>query len=190
MFLRFKTPSWLHGWLRVALLNAVAGVAVAAIFAGVLQACPAYMWAWKDYVCDNVTKITRMSDVPMERRMVMKLGPDYKYLMFLRDATPTNAVIYYPTSADNDARTSRPPFHGSPQRQAVSCACALSASCGHGRRIRRYVVEQKDNPCGHCQRPQYRQTALQGPRWLRHRCTAHGQPSVTSFIKQSGVCKL
>ncbi len=112
MFLRFKTPSWLHGWLRVALLNAVAGVAVAAIFAGVLQACPAYMWAWKDYVCDNVTKITRMSDVPMERRMVMKLGPDYKYLMFLRDATPTNAVIYYPTSADfTTTMPGRPDHH-------------------------------------------------------------------------------
>ncbi len=100
MFLRFKTPSWFHGKLRAALLNALAGVVTLVVFALVLQANPAYSWVWKSYVNDNAEKISLMIDVPVDQRMMMKLGPDYKYLMFLRDATPTTAVIYYPTSAD------------------------------------------------------------------------------------------
>ena len=100
MFLQHRHFSWFRGWVRIVLLNAIAGMSTIAVFFGILQVNPAYSWVWNSYVQNNVDKISLMIDAPIDQRMMMKLGPDYRYLMFLRDATPTSAVIYYPTSAD------------------------------------------------------------------------------------------
>ena len=47
--------------------------------------------------------------------MAIKLGADYNYIVFLRDNTPQDAIIYYPTGGD--FRASHPaveqnPFNG------------------------------------------------------------------------------
>jgi hypothetical protein len=57
-------------------------------------------WLKEGYFKQNL-EITKMySDATYDQRMEMKLGADYQYLIYLRDNTPANAVIFYPTRED------------------------------------------------------------------------------------------
>lgn len=59
-----------------------------------------YQWLWEGYVKQNIEIAKQYPDISYDEKMQMKLGADYQYLMFLRDNTPKNAIIYYPTAGD------------------------------------------------------------------------------------------
>lgn len=59
-----------------------------------------YQWLWEGYVKSNIEMIKQYPDLSTDEKMAMKLGADYQYLMFIRDNTPKNAVIYWPSAGD------------------------------------------------------------------------------------------
>lgn len=44
--------------------------------------------------------IKKYPKLTFEQKMQMKLGTSYEYLLYLKQATPENAVILYPDSKD------------------------------------------------------------------------------------------
>src|SRR5574344_1658681 len=59
-----------------------------------------YQWLWEGYVKSNIEIIKQYPNVSYDEKMAMKLGADYQYLLFLRDNTPKNAVVYWPSAGD------------------------------------------------------------------------------------------
>ena len=85
------------------------------LFSKIPQANPAYMWLKESYLKNNVAIVKQYPDATLDQRMAIKLGADYNYIVFLRDNTPQDAIIYYPTGGD--FRASHPaveqnPFNG------------------------------------------------------------------------------
>lgn len=56
-----------------------------------------YNWLLNSYVKGNLETVRLYGNMTTEQRLQAKLGNDYSYLMFLRDNTPADAVILYPT---------------------------------------------------------------------------------------------
>lgn len=81
-------------------LNLLAGVVTLILFYGIVQSSSIYRWAWEIYVKHNLREVKSLPTASMESRMAMKLGEDYQYLVFIRNTTPDNAVIYYPSQGD------------------------------------------------------------------------------------------
>ena len=85
------------------------------LFSKIPQANPAYMWLKESYLKNNAAIVKQYPDATLDQRMAIKLGADYNYIVFLRDNTPQDAIIYYPTGGD--FRASHPaveqnPFNG------------------------------------------------------------------------------
>lgn len=59
-----------------------------------------YTWIYQSYLKDNLKIASEYKELPYDQRMMMKLGYDYSYLLYLRECTPTNAVILYPSLED------------------------------------------------------------------------------------------
>lgn len=64
----------------------------------VLTEQPAYRWVYRELLKKNMEAIKKYPDLTFEQKMQMKLGVDYEYLLFIRQATPENAVILYPSA--------------------------------------------------------------------------------------------
>ena len=57
-------------------------------------------WLKEGYFKQNL-EITKMyPDATYDQRMEMKLGADYQYLLYVRNNTPPDAIIFYPTRED------------------------------------------------------------------------------------------
>lgn len=61
---------------------------------------PGIQWLIEGYAKQNLMIAKTYPDATYDQRMEMKLGADYDYLIYLRDNTPPDAIIYYPTRAD------------------------------------------------------------------------------------------
>lgn len=59
-----------------------------------------YSWVEQNYLKENIDFIRKYNYLTTEQRLETKLGVDYNYLLYLRDNTPSDAVIYYPSSGD------------------------------------------------------------------------------------------
>jgi len=59
---------------------------------------PAYHWVYADLLKKNMTQKKRYPHLTFDQKMQIKLGADYQYLMYLREATPQNAIILYPSA--------------------------------------------------------------------------------------------
>ncbi len=75
------------------------------------SADPIYAWLKNNYLIGNMSIIKQYPDATYDQKMAMKLGNDYNYILFLRDNTPSDAIIYYPSAGD--FRT-KPPVEGQP----------------------------------------------------------------------------
>ena len=58
---------------------------------------PAYHWVYSSLLKENMATIKKHPEFTFEEKMKMKLGVDYDYLLFIKQATPENAVILYPS---------------------------------------------------------------------------------------------
>ena len=58
---------------------------------------PAYHWVYSSLLKENMATIKKHPELTFEEKMKMKLGVDYDYLLFIKQATPENAVILYPS---------------------------------------------------------------------------------------------
>ena len=61
---------------------------------------PVYVWLRDSYLKSNMGLIKQYPDATYDQKMALKLGGDYNYILFLRDNTPDDAVIYYPSGGD------------------------------------------------------------------------------------------
>lgn len=61
--------------------------------------CPGYHWVYADLLKGNLEIAKKYPQLTFDQKMQMKLGFDYRYLMYVRDATPEDAVIRYPSGA-------------------------------------------------------------------------------------------
>jgi len=59
---------------------------------------PAYHWVYFDLLKSNLQFIHKYPQLTYEQKMQLKLGPSYGYLLFLKRATPPDAVILYPSA--------------------------------------------------------------------------------------------
>lgn len=61
-----------------------------------------YKWLWNTYSPNNLANIKMEKDLKSSDRdrLSHKLGMDFNYIMMLRDYTPENAIIYYPSKDD------------------------------------------------------------------------------------------
>lgn len=57
-------------------------------------------WLWNYYAKANLQFIQSYPDLTLDERLAAKLGSDYRFLLFLREQTPEDAVLYYPTGDD------------------------------------------------------------------------------------------
>lgn len=87
-------------WWRIVLLNVMAAAVLLVIFRFALEFNTAYNWAWNSYIKHNLNEIRPLRHAPLDQRLGMKLGEDYHYLAYIRDHTPEDAVIYYPSLSD------------------------------------------------------------------------------------------
>ena len=72
-------------------------------------------WLTEGYFKQNLEVIKMYPDATFDQKMEMKLGADYQYLLYLRDNTPPDAIIYYPTRGDFQATLAiqgKSPFSG------------------------------------------------------------------------------
>lgn len=58
---------------------------------------PAYKWVYYNLLKGNMSLIKQYPDLSFEQKMQMKLGANYEYLHFIKQSTPENAVILYPS---------------------------------------------------------------------------------------------
>jgi hypothetical protein len=72
-----------------------------------------YKWAY-GMLTSNMEVIRTNPNLTLREKNEMKLGADFTYLWFLKEATPENAVILYPSSEDFF-----PPDKPSPFKQEV-----------------------------------------------------------------------
>lgn len=59
---------------------------------------PAYHWVLNGLLKGNMEMIQKYPKLTYDQKMQYKLGASYEYLLFLKRATPENAVILYPSS--------------------------------------------------------------------------------------------
>lgn len=60
----------------------------------------AYQWLIDNYVKGNSAVITQMRDLTLDQRLEAKLGYDYVFLELIRNRTPQDAVVFYPSRED------------------------------------------------------------------------------------------
>ena len=65
-----------------------------------LEVQQGYNWAYYSLMKGNMATIRENPHLTLEQRNEMKLGFDYAYLQFLKNATPEDAVILYPSRED------------------------------------------------------------------------------------------
>ncbi|MDR1918547.1 MAG: hypothetical protein LBQ65_02740 [Tannerellaceae bacterium] len=59
-----------------------------------------YHWVYDTLLKGNMQTIRQYPDLTVDQRNELKLGFDYAYLRFLKNATPEDAVILYPSQED------------------------------------------------------------------------------------------
>lgn len=74
------------------------GLALALLYAA-FATQPTYYWVYNNLLKKNYALIKRERNLTFDQKMQMKLGESYRYLQYLRDATPLNAIILYPPSS-------------------------------------------------------------------------------------------
>lgn len=84
-------------------LNILGGGLVFLLLWVIQESTDAYGWVWKTYICNTARELKALPYASYDQRLTMKLGEDYQYLLFLREYTPEDAVLYYPSRADFQA---------------------------------------------------------------------------------------
>ncbi len=77
----------------------VAGMGVL-LFSMVIGSNDAYNWMWNTFAPVNLESVKADKSLSPERLLARKLGVDFCYVMMIRDYTPTDAVVFWPSKDD------------------------------------------------------------------------------------------
>lgn len=88
----------LNNKLLYVIKNLLASVAMLLLFAFIISKQPGYKWVYNDLLKSNMKVIKENPHLSFDDKMTIKLGSTYKFLLFLKEQTPENATILYPTS--------------------------------------------------------------------------------------------
>ena len=80
--------------------NILAVAVVALILKEAIQSQPGYNWVYNGLLKGNMETIKAYPHLNFDEKMGMKLGASYSYLMYVKEQTPENAVILWPSGAD------------------------------------------------------------------------------------------
>ncbi|MDR1938844.1 MAG: hypothetical protein LBQ73_10170 [Tannerellaceae bacterium] len=69
-----------------------------------------YHWVYNTLLKGNMKMITQYPNLAVDQKNEMKLGFDYVYLRFLKNSTPEDAVILYPSREDFFPEDKQSPF--------------------------------------------------------------------------------
>lgn len=75
-----------------------------------IEAQPGYNWVYNGLLKGNMETIKAYPNLTFDEKMTMKLNSCYSYLMYIKEQTPENAVILWPSGADFSKENS--PFKG------------------------------------------------------------------------------
>ncbi|MDE6491315.1 MAG: glycosyltransferase family 2 protein, partial [Muribaculaceae bacterium] len=56
-----------------------------------------YQWVYNDVLVKNLKFARKNSGLTFDQKMMMKLGVDYEFMMYIKANTPDDAVILYPS---------------------------------------------------------------------------------------------
>lgn len=80
--------------------NVLIVAVVALILKEGIQAQVGYNWVYNGLLKGNMQTINAYPDLSFDEKMGMKLNSSYSYLMYIKEQTPENAVILWPSGAD------------------------------------------------------------------------------------------
>jgi hypothetical protein len=69
-----------------------------------------YNWVYNGLLKGNMKTITQYPNLTVDQKNEMKLGFDYLYLRYLKNSTPEDAVILYPSREDFYPKDKQSPF--------------------------------------------------------------------------------
>ncbi|MDR0962202.1 MAG: hypothetical protein LBM62_06570 [Mediterranea sp.] len=79
------------------LMNVLLLVAGILLVSYALTKQPAYHWVYSGLLKQNMELIRKHPKATFDQKMQMKLGASYEYLLYIKQETPKDAVILYPT---------------------------------------------------------------------------------------------
>lgn len=82
-------------WLK----SGVVAVLLVLLLPRLLRANAGYEWLLDRYAKVNLELIKTYGDATNDQRLLMKLGNDFSLILYLRQNTPTDAVLLYPERA-------------------------------------------------------------------------------------------
>ncbi|MDR1344002.1 MAG: hypothetical protein LBJ39_01490 [Tannerellaceae bacterium] len=91
-----RRPNYLPWFLK----NICAAVIAGFILSKCIDLQEGYNWVCNSMLKGNMELIKANRGATLEQRTEFKLGFDYQYLLFIRNATPEDAVILYPSAQD------------------------------------------------------------------------------------------
>ena len=104
---RFQTKKACHPvwwWLK----NGAAAALVLLLLQSARNAQPTYDWVYTQLLRRNYALAHAYPDATFDQKMEMKLGESYRFLRYIRQSTPEDAVILFPST--EDFRTPDNPF--------------------------------------------------------------------------------
>jgi len=94
------------------LLRNIAGLLFSLILIIILyQKIPGYKWLWDSLVISNQKMIKKYPDLSLEQKFEIKCGFDYKYLHFVKNNSPEDAIILMPSKEDIFPRGQKSDFN-------------------------------------------------------------------------------
>lgn len=87
---RFLSFNW---WIR----NLILALLVGFFLPRIVRTNPSYDWLISGYAQQNLEIMRTYGSVSYDDKMRMKLGNDYGFIQYLREATPSDAVVFYPS---------------------------------------------------------------------------------------------
>ncbi|MDR1557899.1 MAG: hypothetical protein LBS88_12865 [Tannerellaceae bacterium] len=101
------------GYLTWVVKNVGVALVVGFLLSRCLEVQQGYNWAYNSLLKGNMATIRANPNLTVAQKNEMKLGIDYAYLQFVRNATPEDAVILYPSVDDFFPEGVESPFkHG------------------------------------------------------------------------------
>jgi hypothetical protein len=86
-------------WLWL-IKNACAACVAGVLLSECIEVQQGYNWAYNSLLKGNMATIRANPNLTTDQKNEMKLGFDYAYLRFVKNMTPEDAVILYPSSGD------------------------------------------------------------------------------------------
>lgn len=104
-----KTPK--NFTIPTIVLKSISLLSISLFLYYIIYSHPGYKWAFDSLVVSNAKFIYNNPDLSIDERYAMKLGFNYNFLKQLKDRTPEDAIILYPSPEVFYNEGNIKPFH-------------------------------------------------------------------------------